>query len=64
MANTRSLSNATAERDQSILRRVCHLGSAGNGLQEWRLQRLTALALIPLGLYLSPQCCGSPSRTK
>ena len=51
MANTRSLSNATAERDQSILRRVRHLGSAGNGLQEWRLQRLTALALIPLGLY-------------
>jgi succinate dehydrogenase / fumarate reductase membrane anchor subunit len=51
MANTRSLSNATAERDQSMLRRVRHLGSARNGLQEWRLQRRTALALIPLGLY-------------
>ena len=51
MARTRSLSNATAERDQSILRRVRHLGSARNGLQEWRLQRWTALALIPLGLY-------------
>ena len=51
MANTRSLSNATAERDQSILRRVRHLGSARNGSQEWRLQRRTALALIPLGLY-------------
>ncbi len=51
MANTRSLSNATAERDQSMLRRVRHLGSAHNGLPEWRLQRWTALALIPLGLY-------------
>ena len=51
MANIRSLSNATAQRDQSILRRVRHLGSARNGLQEWRLQRWTALALIPLGLY-------------
>src|SRR6202040_2284104 len=51
MPNTRSLPNATAERDQSILRRVRHLGSARNGLQEWRLQRRTALALIPLGLY-------------
>src|ERR1700730_11373307 len=51
MANTGSLPNATAERDQSILRRVRHLGSARNGLQEWRLQRRTALALIPLGLY-------------
>jgi len=51
MANTRSLSNATAERDQSVLRRVRHLGSARNGLREWRLQRRTALALIPLGLY-------------
>src|SRR6202022_3806148 len=51
MANTGSLPNATAERDQSILRRVRHLGSARNGSQEWRLQRRTALALIPLGLY-------------
>src|ERR1700732_4069642 len=51
MANTGSLPNATAERDQSILRRVRHLGSARDGLQEWRLQRTTALALIPLGLY-------------
>ena len=53
MANTRSLSNATAERDQTMLRRVRHLGSARNGLQEWRLQRWTALALIPLGLYFA-----------
>ena len=53
MANDRSLSNSTALRDGSIFRRVSHLGSARNGLQEWRLQRLTAIALIPLGLYFA-----------
>jgi succinate dehydrogenase / fumarate reductase membrane anchor subunit len=51
MANTRSLSNATALRDENVLRRVRHLGSARGGLAEWRLQRRSALALIPLGLY-------------
>ena len=51
MASSPSLSNSTALRDESILRRVRHLGSARDGLQEWRLQRRTALALIPLGLY-------------
>ena len=51
MANTRSLSNATALRDENVLRRVRHLGSARQGLREWRLQRYTALALVPLGLY-------------
>ena len=51
MANTRPLSNATALRDEKVLRRVRHLGSARDGLQEWRLQRRTALALIPLGFY-------------
>jgi succinate dehydrogenase / fumarate reductase membrane anchor subunit len=51
MANTPSLSNATALRDEVVLRRVRHLGSAHSGLREWRVQRLTALALIPLGLY-------------
>jgi succinate dehydrogenase / fumarate reductase membrane anchor subunit len=53
MANDRSLSNATALRDESVLRRVRHLGSARNGLREWRLQRSTAIALIPLGLYFT-----------
>jgi succinate dehydrogenase / fumarate reductase membrane anchor subunit len=53
MANKRSLSNSTALRDDSVLRRVRHLGSARSGLQEWRLQRLTAVALIPLGLYFA-----------
>ena len=51
MANSRSSSDATALRDETMLRRVRHLGSARDGLQEWRLQRRTALALIPLGLY-------------
>jgi succinate dehydrogenase / fumarate reductase membrane anchor subunit len=53
MANSRSLSNSTALRDESVLRRVRHLGSARDGLREWRLQRRTALALIPLGLYFA-----------
>ena len=53
MADTSSLSNSTALRDGSVLRRVRHLGSAHSGLREWRLQRLTALALIPLGLYFA-----------
>jgi succinate dehydrogenase / fumarate reductase membrane anchor subunit len=51
MANARSSSNSTALRDESMLRRVRHLGSARAGLRDWRVQRLTALALIPLGLY-------------
>ena len=51
MATTRSLSDGTALRDGNVLRRVRHLGSARDGLGEWQLQRKTALALIPLGLY-------------
>jgi succinate dehydrogenase / fumarate reductase, membrane anchor subunit len=50
MADT-SLPNATALRDETMPRRVRHLGSARAGLQEWRIQRWTALALIPLGLW-------------
>ena len=46
-----SLPNVTALRDETVLRRVRHLGSAREGLKEWRVQRWTALALIPLGLY-------------
>jgi succinate dehydrogenase / fumarate reductase membrane anchor subunit len=53
MAPSRSLSNSTALRDETVLRRVRQFGSARNGLQEWRLQRWTALALIPLGLYFA-----------
>jgi succinate dehydrogenase / fumarate reductase, membrane anchor subunit len=51
MADSRSLSNSTALRDETVLRRVRYLGSARDGLKEWQLQRRTALALIPLGLY-------------
>ena len=51
MTNPRSLSNSTALRDETALRRVRQLGSVRGGLREWRLQRWTAVALIPLGLY-------------
>ena len=51
MAKAPSPSNATALRDETVLRRVRQLGSARDGLREWRLQRLTAIALIPLSLY-------------
>jgi succinate dehydrogenase / fumarate reductase membrane anchor subunit len=51
MATTRSLSDGTALRDENVLRRVRQLGSGHDGLREWQLQRKTALALIPLGLY-------------
>ncbi len=53
MAKAPSLSDATALRDETVLRQVRHLGSNRSGLHEWRLQRLTALALIPLGLYFA-----------
>src|SRR5207244_4923403 len=43
--------DATALRDEPVLRRVRQSGSARDGLGEWQLQRKTALALIPLGLY-------------
>ncbi len=44
-------SDTTALRDETMLRHVRQLGSARDGLSEWRLQRLTAIALIPLSLY-------------
>ena len=53
MAKTFVVSDTTALRDGNVLRRVRHLGSARDGLREWRLQRLTAIALIPLGLYFA-----------
>ena len=49
--STSPLPNSTALRDDTLLRRVRHLGSARAGLKEWQVQRRTALALIPLGLY-------------
>jgi succinate dehydrogenase / fumarate reductase, membrane anchor subunit len=53
MTNTPYSADTTALRDETALRRVRHFGSARNGLQEWRLQRLTAVAMIPLGLYFA-----------
>ena len=35
------------------LNRVLGLGSAKEGVEHWWLQRLTAVALIPLGLWLA-----------
>jgi len=45
--------NATALRDETMLRHVRQLGSARDGLSEWRLQRLTAVALIPLVVWFA-----------
>ena len=53
MQKPRSFSNPAALRDATVLRHVSQLGSARDGLREWRLQRLTALALVPLGLYFA-----------
>jgi succinate dehydrogenase / fumarate reductase membrane anchor subunit len=53
MTKSSSSASSTALRDATVLRRVRQLGSAREGLQEWRLQRLTAVALIPLGLYFA-----------
>ena len=50
MTKASSLSDSTALRDETAFRRARQHGSARDGLREWRLQRLTALALIPLGL--------------
>jgi succinate dehydrogenase membrane anchor subunit len=51
MAKSAVSSDMTALRDETMLRHVRQLGSARDGLSEWRLQRLTAIALIPLSLY-------------
>ncbi len=51
MAHTPLLSDGTALRDGNVLRRVGQLGSAHDGVREWQLQRKSALALIPLGIY-------------
>jgi succinate dehydrogenase / fumarate reductase membrane anchor subunit len=51
MTQASSLSDKTALRDEVVPRHVRQFGSARDGLREWRLQRLTAIALIPLSLY-------------
>ena len=53
MTKVSSLSDKTALRDEVVPRRVRQLGSARDGLREWRLQRLTAIAVIPLSLYIA-----------
>ena len=53
MAKSPISANTTALRDETMLRHVRQLGSARDGLSEWRLQRKTAIALIPLGLYFA-----------
>lgn len=53
MTKASSLSDGTALRDEVVPRRVRQFGSARDGLREWRLQRLTAIMLIPLSLYFA-----------
>src|ERR1700721_4724388 len=53
MKKTSSLSDKTALRDEVVPRRVRQFGSARDGLREWRLQRLTAIALIPRSVYFA-----------
>src|SRR5258705_6924325 len=53
MTKATSGSDKPALRDEAVSRRVCQFGSARDGLREWRLQRLTVLAVIPLSLYFA-----------
>ena len=51
MTKATSLSDKTALRDEVVPRRVRQFGSARDGLRELRLQRLTAIAVIPLTVF-------------
>jgi succinate dehydrogenase / fumarate reductase, membrane anchor subunit len=53
MTKVTSRSDKTALRDEVGSRRIRQFGSARDGLREWRLQRLTVLAVIPLSLYFA-----------
>jgi succinate dehydrogenase / fumarate reductase membrane anchor subunit len=53
MTKATSRSDRATLRDEVVSRRVRQFGSARDGLREWRLQRLTAIAVIPLGLYFA-----------
>jgi succinate dehydrogenase / fumarate reductase membrane anchor subunit len=55
-----SLSNATALRDEVVPRRIRQFGSARDGLCEWRLQRLTSIAVIPLSLHFAASILSLP----
>jgi succinate dehydrogenase / fumarate reductase, membrane anchor subunit len=53
MTKATSRSDKTALRDGVVSRRVREFGSARDGLREGRLQRLTAIAVIPLSLHFA-----------
>jgi succinate dehydrogenase / fumarate reductase, membrane anchor subunit len=46
---------------QTPLGKVRGLGSAGNGVHHWWVQRLTAVALVPLGVWLLVSLVTLPS---
>ena len=46
---------------QSPLGKVRGLGSAGNGVHHWWVQRLTSVALVPLGIWLLVSLMSLPS---
>ncbi|HEY4340824.1 MAG TPA: succinate dehydrogenase, hydrophobic membrane anchor protein [Steroidobacteraceae bacterium] len=46
---------------QTPLGKVRGLGSAGNGVHHWWMQRLTAVALVPLGAWLLVSLVTLPS---
>jgi succinate dehydrogenase / fumarate reductase membrane anchor subunit len=46
---------------QTPLGRVRGLGSAGNGVHHWWVQRLTSLALVPLAVWLLVSLVSLPS---
>jgi succinate dehydrogenase / fumarate reductase, membrane anchor subunit len=52
MTKATSRSDQTVLRDEVVSRRVRH-SAARDGLREWRWQRLTAIAVIPLSLYFA-----------
>jgi succinate dehydrogenase / fumarate reductase, membrane anchor subunit len=53
MTKATSRSDKTALRDEVVSRRVREFGSARDGLRAGRLQRLTAIAVIPLSLHFA-----------
>jgi succinate dehydrogenase / fumarate reductase membrane anchor subunit len=46
---------------QTPLRSVRGLGAAGNGVHHWWVQRVTAVALVPLGIWLLVSLVSLPS---
>jgi succinate dehydrogenase / fumarate reductase membrane anchor subunit len=53
MTKATSLSDKTTLRDEAVPRPIGQVGNARDGLREWRLQRLTAIAVIRLSLYFA-----------